>query len=168
MTFMWTPDRLERLHALRATGMLYTDIAKALGTTKGSVIGRARTERNNPSARTLFKWTKERLEQLRKFRAEGLTHAYIASILGTTKVAVASRACFHEIKGRPPAKSFRQVPFHLRDPGPLPNTIPVNLFERTGCAWPVNEGGPFLFCNAMRHESSPYCPHHAVRMVRYG
>ena len=43
---------------------------------------------------------------------------------------------------------------------PLPGTVPVSLEDRTGCAWPVTDRPPHLFCNEPRKPSTPYCPHH--------
>lgn len=31
------------------------------------------------------------------------------------------------------------------------------------CHWPVNSGGPFLFCAAEAKEGKPYCKHHHIR-----
>ncbi len=35
----------------------------------------------------------------------------------------------------------------------------VTLFENTGCMWPVNDGGPYLFCGHVKFKGS-YCQHH--------
>ena len=41
---------------------------------------------------------------------------------------------------------------------PLPNSKPVGLMERTGCAWPLSEG---LFCNEpIIAGRLPYCTEH--------
>lgn len=32
----------------------------------------------------------------------------------------------------------------------------------TGCKWPVNDGGPFLFCGCRRNEHKSYCDWHAL------
>lgn len=51
---------------------------------------------------------------------------------------------------------------------------PVTLLARRRhqCAWPLNDGGPFLFCGApkMQRQSLdereyPYCPHHQWRSI---
>lgn len=38
----------------------------------------------------------------------------------------------------------------------------------TTCKWPVNDGGPFLFCGVSKafDEKQPYCAHHAQRAVQ--
>ena len=45
------------------------------------------------------------------------------------------------------------------NPFPKPQTTPVELHDVTGCKWPVNDGGPFLFCNAPK-DNHNYCDHH--------
>jgi hypothetical protein len=42
----------------------------------------------------------------------------------------------------------------------------VVLWERTGCAWPVNDGNPYRFCDHQRQSRSSYCQHHAERMIK--
>lgn len=34
------------------------------------------------------------------------------------------------------------------------------------CRWPINDGGPFLFCGCRKAVSSPYCEAHAAKAVR--
>lgn len=47
-----------------------------------------------------------------------------------------------------------------------PPMTPVTLWERTGCCFPTNEGGPYLFCdNPQRHPTS-YCEFHGNLMMR--
>jgi len=45
---------------------------------------------------------------------------------------------------------------------PLPGTTPVSLEHRApnGCAWPVTDKPPHLFCNAERKPGVAYCDHH--------
>lgn len=65
-----------------------------------------------------------------------------------------------------PASWFTRGYRPRRDPTvtiPPPDTVFATLELRTGCAWPVNDGKPFLFCDAPT-EGSPYCPHHRQRM----
>lgn len=61
---------------------------------------------------------------------------------------------------------------------PLPGSNPVNLLERTGCAWPVGEN-PTLFCNCACVERPkrrptdpvtyyPYCATHRQRSIQKG
>lgn len=46
-----------------------------------------------------------------------------------------------------------------------PDTNYATLVDRTGCAFPINDGRPFLFCNAELDASpSAYCGHHRQRM----
>ena len=51
------------------------------------------------------------------------------------------------------------------DPSPLP--YGVTLMDRApcGCAWPVNDGSPFLFCNQRRVGGKSYCAEHLGKMT---
>jgi hypothetical protein len=44
---------------------------------------------------------------------------------------------------------------------PLPGSTPAPLESRKGCAWPVTQNTPHLFCNEPVPEGRyPYCAHH--------
>jgi hypothetical protein len=50
---------------------------------------------------------------------------------------------------------------------PIPATA-VTLEDRQPdqCAWPVNHGGPFLYCGARKDARQAFCDHHACRAAR--
>ena len=68
-------------------------------------------------------------------------------------------------QGPAPQESFARYP---KAPAAIlspPEGQHVTLIDRTGCCFPMNEGGPFLFCNAELHEGS-YCEFHHAAMFR--
>lgn len=48
-----------------------------------------------------------------------------------------------------------------------PEPLRVGLVENRGCMWPVNDGGPYLFCGHVKFKGS-YCKHHHVRSMGSG
>lgn len=73
----------------------------------------------------------------------------------------------HHGEGRKPKITYKRG--YRPRPEPKVSIAPsdmsyATLADRTGCAFPVNNGGPFLFCNAEVGEQSPYCAHHRQRM----
>jgi hypothetical protein len=50
----------------------------------------------------------------------------------------------------------------------LPEAVPVTLLERRAdqCCYPVNDGGPYLFCGAPKKKGSSYCEKHHKSMYR--
>lgn len=103
----------------------------------------------------------------------GLTNMAVGLILGIGKSAVSGIIERMNRQGifinRPP-KPFKYRPKVPQPPQPRQHIIhppmtPVMLWERTGCAYPTNDGGPFLFCNNERHEKSSYCEFHGNLMV---
>ena len=48
-----------------------------------------------------------------------------------------------------------------------PEPLLLGLVENTGCMWPVNDGGPYLFCGHVKFKGS-YCQHHHVRSMGSG
>lgn len=43
------------------------------------------------------------------------------------------------------------------------DALNATLFENTGCMWPVNDGGPYLFCGHAKFGKYSYCEHHHDR-----
>lgn len=39
----------------------------------------------------------------------------------------------------------------------------VRLEDNNGCSWPLNDGGPYLFCGHGKIDKSSYCQHHHDR-----
>lgn len=128
-----------------------------------------------------FAWTAEQIELLSQRHAQGLSYRIIAGELGTSVGAVAgkvkrlnltARGCDYASRmlkltkpSKPPcySKTDRR---HVKAPTRLsiqvvPGSVPVDLFNRTGCAYPVTEHGPHLFCNCVLHEKSDYCEFHS-------
>lgn len=123
-------------------------------------------------------WSEEAVATLKRLREQNKPYSVIASVLGVSVRAVTGKvdrlglpprdtsqsAAFarwgdRKAKGRPTPPSFPA-------PVPEPHMTPVGLMDRTGCAWPVNDGGPYLFCNQPRQENSDYCTHHFQRSRR--
>ena len=129
-------------------------------------------------------WTEEQDQTLIALRAEGLPNAEIASRLVITRKSVTGRVSTLKLPLRDAQfsanirwgkkedrKSLKPVAYRKGVvTGPrffavveAPDAVPVGLMERTGCAYPVTERGPHLFCNAACEGS--YCEFH--RQVMY-
>lgn len=53
--------------------------------------------------------------------------------------------------------------FHSEEiPSTADDGLFVTLLENTGCMWPLNDGGPYLFCGHVKFRGS-YCQHHVIR-----
>lgn len=46
--------------------------------------------------------------------------------------------------------------------------ILLTMLDGHRCKWPINDGGPFLFCGEVTKEDRPYCPFHATAAVGQG
>jgi hypothetical protein len=186
---VWTADKIERLRILWAKGHTAAECAAAIGVGRNAAIGkinrlglcRKKCPRTGQAIRnkTTSPWTQARMDRMREMWLTN-TAAEIAKVLGVTESAVqrkahnmrlpnknkiasvrsalARRAWTSRPVGRPPTS-------RAREPLPAPNMKPVTLWERTGCAFPVNDGGPFLFCNCST-EGGAYCGFHAQIMVK--
>jgi hypothetical protein len=129
-------------------------------------------------------WTPHRVDTLRQLWASGTSSDDMAIRLNTTSGAVRSKIKRLRLNKTRPKRQIRRekpttasgTPPHYKStpryPAPIQGRpeplvgLGVLLHERTGCAWPLNEGGPYRFCNADRHSGKSYCEAHAERMIR--
>lgn len=51
---------------------------------------------------------------------------------------------------------------------PEPLNLTLMELPANGCKWPVNDGGPFLFCGHEREPGRPYCTFHENLSVGTG
>lgn len=113
---------------------------------------------------------------------QGRTYSQAAKKLGTTPGAIAGVVDRNGIKsssganGQPRKHAgFNKfvalsIPPDVVDSTPLkpgawdalPGSSPVPLADRTGCAWPLGDGHPFLFCNLPTDPGRHWCQAHFV------
>lgn len=178
----WTPVQEAELCNLWNAGTSRVDIARIMGKTVNAVKARARKLKLR-SDNAFLPWIPYDEKRLAEMWAAGVSTRQIAVTIGLSanaikakvkrlglaprrhppRTRVAQRPSWksygHRGQSRPPSKP---VPMPTTVPEPV--TTPVGLLDRTGCAWPVNDGGPFLFCN--HPTEGTYCEHHRQRMYR--
>lgn len=177
---IWTPHRIGEIEAMRAEGMNYNQIGKAMGLNPGSLQVAARRHgiqvANSP-------WNPERDAKITELRLEGLTMKAIAEKVGVTWRSVAGRLRLLDLtsprpKGvrlggfamvanpepKPPRAIVRDVAW-----SPLPNTTPLDLTAPggdQGCRWPIDWlDGSTRFCCAPQGQGV-YCAEHRAIGVR--
>jgi hypothetical protein len=154
------------------------ELAAMLGRNKNQVIGKAgrlKLSISKPSnAATLRpgfdsgkKWTDAALEQLTEFWNNGTARRQIAFTFGVSENAISTAVKRLGLPERVPAVKPKPVISLAPIPKPVPLPVrvdnkPVTLEHRTGCCYPMNDGGPFTFCNnpgKQRGESIHCDPH---------
>jgi hypothetical protein len=133
MREFWTPAEDAQLRALHDEGKSFTQMAKAIGRTKGSCISRSRKLKLPSRTDLHIKRMSQRTTKIRKARS------------------VPVRVITHRKSERKPPMYFRVVT--------APDSKPVSLMERTGCCYPTTKDGPHLFCNAPIN-GPDYCEFH--------
>jgi hypothetical protein len=154
-------QKTDQAEHLIAKGYTYSQAAKALGTTRSAVAGaldrgimrtsaprppRQRTTPENRQPSQAGKTAMQRgstaiaQEKARRARAKALSQT--AEPDATEEATTGRRLLAAEIWQ------------------PLPGSTPVPLDQRTGCAWPIGHGHPFLFCNEPVAAGHSWCPTH--------
>lgn len=108
-------------------------------------------------------WNDERIEELKRLWAEGLTTGEIGKQLGVSKNAVVGKAHRLGLKGRPsPIKRTGKAPAKAAEPEPRVHSM-VDLSHNT-CRWPIGDPKEpgFHFCGRPTLPGKPYCAEHAA------
>lgn len=182
---VWSADLKTYALSLRGQGETAAKIGSIIGKSRKAIesyfvrLDRAEGIPAKPRLKNVRTyWNEERVATLKALLAAGMSRSQAAAEMGSTKNAVTSiidrlRQQGEVIKCRPPSIQVtqRRRPSGIRTAPRPPQVInhppmtPVSLFERTGCCFPVNDGGPFLFCNNGVHFPTSYCEFHGNLMV---
>jgi hypothetical protein len=181
----WSLETRSYALELRKQGETYVKIAEILG--KGSkavetyllrvqrLTGFIVTPPRNPTKYRNVFWNKERKDNLLVLLESGKSRSEAGTALGVSRNAVTSvvdrmRLAGVTVKCNPAGS---RVGGHMKSTAPRlprhtehPPMTPVGLLDRTGCAFPTNNGGPYLFCNNHIHGQSPYCEFHGNLMFK--
>ena len=113
-------------------------------------------------------WTDERLEELKKLWAQGLSISQIGEALGVSRNAIAGKAHRMGLPKRPSPISKPKAEKPKVEPVVEEQDLPLRLelrqlvWSRSKCCWPTGDPkkNGFVFCGDTVVPSKPYClPH---------
>jgi hypothetical protein len=154
----WTPANVETLRELLSKGRTHRQIGEAMGRGRGSICAKVKA----------LGWANGGNREARS-TPEAAPAPSVKSILPPLRFVrpLAETSIGDRINRIAGLQEARGEPYHWRSIQPLANanTPPVNLFERTGCCFPVGHNGHLTtFCNVAT--DGTYCEHHQARMIR--
>ena len=113
-------------------------------------------------------WTDERLEELKKLWAQGLSISQIGEALGVSRNAIAGKAHRMGLPKRPSPISKSKAEKPKVEPVVEEQDLPLRLelrqlvWSRSKCCWPTGDPkkNGFVFCGDTVVPGKPYClPH---------
>ena len=113
-------------------------------------------------------WTDERLEELKKLWAKGLSISQIGEALGVSRNAIAGKAHRMGLPKRPSPISKPKAEKPKVEPVVEEQDLPLRLelrqlvWSRSKCCWPTGDPkkNGFVFCGCTVVPGKPYClPH---------
>ena len=113
-------------------------------------------------------WTDERLEELKKLWAQGLSISQIGEALGVSRNAIAGKAHRMGLPKRPSPISKPKAEKPKVEPVVEEQDLPLRLelrqlvWSRSKCCWPTGDPkkNGFVFCGDTAVPGKPYClPH---------
>lgn len=113
-------------------------------------------------------WTDERLEELKKLWAQGLSISQIGEALGVSRNAIAGKAHRMGLPKRPSPISKPKAEKPKVEPVVEEQNLPLRLelrqlvWSRSKCCWPTGDPkkNGFVFCGDTVVPGKPYClPH---------
>jgi GcrA cell cycle regulator len=138
----WNDEQVETLKKLCAQGLPFSVIGARLGISRSAAIGKASRLKIGKSP---SKPTAAVRKPVTNFGKRILTLPHIVQIKRLEAM-------------KPPAPA--PEPKKLDAAEPVPLMTPLLDLTETQCKWPVNNGGPFLFCAHEKERSDPYCSFH--------
>ena len=113
-------------------------------------------------------WTDERLDELKKLWAEGLSISQIGEALGVSRNAIAGKAHRMGLPKRPSpiskSKTEKAASIIVEDEQILPLRLELRQLEwsRSKCCWPTGDPkkNGFVFCGDAVVPGKPYCLSH--------
>ena len=134
---IWTPDNQSRLAELAAKGLSSSEIAKRMGTTRGSIIGRC--HRTDVPLLQNHRQAPKKMHVTRTCKEIALVAPPVKPIRATI-----------------PAPQSKNVMTSAADA--------IASLQSRDCRWPEGDTRSELrFCGAARVHSHPYCEHHMQR-----
>jgi transposase-like protein len=163
-TTEWTSLSAEQKAALvrrsiETDGLSYAEAAKRHGTTRvaiAGVVSRARDRGERMHKPVLTRKPKNRSN-------DAITRQKAAK----AKVVKQKHQGFAKFVALAiPVEAVDSAPLKPGAWAPLPESQPVPLVNRTGCAWPVEVEGKTLFCNLPHLTHAHWCPAHVITGTR--
>ena len=115
-------------------------------------------------------WTDERLEELKKLWAQGLSISQIGEALGVSRNAIAGKAHRMGLPKRPSPISKPKAEKPKVEPVVEEQDLPLRLelrqlvWSRSKCCWPTGDPkkNGFVFCGDTVVPGKPYCLSHCM------
>ncbi len=169
----WKEMSLEqRIHLIKAVyreGMSAREIAAAIGTSKGSIIGIY--GRNKDKLADVPLGLSDFQRHLNGDVTEASKRRHLKKKARQAEkedqTSYVPPATDWAAMGRMALERFPVVHGVLYDAEYDESALRVTLTENEGCMWPVNDGGPYLFCGHAKFKGS-YCERHHVRSIGSG
>lgn len=141
----WHTNNVEKIADMLREGKSASEIGARFGVSRNAVIG---VVHRNPVLREIGFARKQGRQNIEKVRA----------------ISVAATRGKNVRGGKVSVNRLKAVAQPIEAPEPVDAPEPRNLTlmeltERT-CKWPVNDGGPFLFCGCEADFDRPYCDFH--------
>lgn len=141
MKDIWTEENMKKAAQMWDKGLSMGEIAKELGTTRGSVSGKI--SRNRSMFPQKEKTVKEPVLIKKKLREYQKPSSAMRFVLGAPKTV-----------------KFKEPELDEYEKARLPG---VSLVDNNGCMYPLTESVPHMFCGCNRVELGRYCEYHAEK-----
>lgn len=159
--FQWSPERIEKMKALRAAGHTCAEIAITIGATSRGAVSSKMHALGMSERGFVYRPTVKRLG---RGKSEATIRAEIERAKAKQKAKTAAADASEEISAMRRAQSaatIRNLPDWAS--APIPGTKPIKLIDLNSksCRWPLDtkKGVRYCGCTVERHGLS-YCPSH--------
>lgn len=168
----WPAEKTMAAADMWKKGMLVTEIADALGITKSAMIAKADRNRDLFPMRNPVDKPGITIKQIQKKDMQDRLARVSPQIGEDVSIPKSVGATYRERRERV-TEEAKAMAIELQsgqtsneyDCSRIDEALPLEQLERCHCRWPINQGGPFLFCSAEKLRGSPYCAPHYLRSL---
>lgn len=155
-----TEEARDQIAVMLAEGLTGAQIAHRFGVTRNAVIGIIHRDKRLKAIGFKRSPGPQNTEKARDIRVEAKRRKNVRGGTVSLNKIKAARAIVTLLDEAPDIPGRFGAP-HVAG-------IDLMMLTECRCKWPINDGGPFLFCGEAKKFDRPYCAYHATAALGKG
>ena len=155
-----TEEARDQIAIMLAEGLTGAQIAHRFGVTQNAVIGIIHRDKHLKAIGFKRSPGPQNTEKARDIRVEAKRRKNVRGGTVSLNKIKAARAIVTLLDEAPDIPGRFGAP-HVAG-------IDLMMLTECRCKWPLNDGGPFLFCGEVKRSDRPYCAFHATASIGKG
>lgn len=156
-----TEEARDQIAIMLAEGLTGAQIAHRFGVTRNAVIGIIHRDKRLKAIGFKRSPGPQNIEKARDIRIAAKRKGVRGGTVSLNKIKAARAPAIVTLLDDAP-----DIPGRFG--APQVAGIDLMMLTECRCKWPLNDGGPFLFCGEVKRSDRPYCAFHATASIGIG